>query len=298
MQPALLQVGELVQSPVSTFFLWFTTGGMLLGTVLFLYWATTGQPQNYHHYITSAVITLWASMMYIVMATGSGLAFIEAENRIFYYARYIDWTITTPLLLLGLAWVALGSIGRNPQLVLGLVVADVAMILTGVLCRCLGRRVQVVLVRGELHLLPGGAVPDLGSAPDRCTERGFAGGEPVLPAGGDTDGPVVRLSHSVPHRYRGHRCHSHRLRGVPLRGAGHLGQGWLRHNLARWCQEDSGAGRQSLKALTWIHLESKGRQMPPLLLALEYWLPAAVGGDVLYLRLDPMLYGVGPDDLL
>lgn len=133
MQPALLQVGELAQSPVSTFFLWFTTGGMLLGTVLFLYWATTGQPQNYHHYVTSAVITLWASMMYIVMATGSGAVFIEAENRIFYYARYIDWTITTPLLLLGLAWVALGSLGRNPQVVLGLVVADVAMILTGVL---------------------------------------------------------------------------------------------------------------------------------------------------------------------
>jgi bacteriorhodopsin len=108
---------------------------MLLGTILFLYWATTGQAQNYHHYMTSAGITLWAAMMYIVMATGSGAAVIsEADGaRIFYYARYIDWTVTTPLLLLGLAWVALGSIGRNPQIVLGLVVADVAMILTGVL---------------------------------------------------------------------------------------------------------------------------------------------------------------------
>ena len=75
-------------------------------------------------------------MMYIVMAVGAGAAVItepDGEARIFYYARYIDWTITTPLLLLGLAWVALGSIGRNPQVVLGLVVADVAMILTGVL---------------------------------------------------------------------------------------------------------------------------------------------------------------------
>ncbi|CAN5607537.1 bacteriorhodopsin [soil metagenome] len=134
MQLALLQLNEL-QSAASNFFLWFTTGGMLLGTILFLYWATTGQAQNYHHYMTSAGITLWAAMMYIVMATGSGAAVIsEADGaRIFYYARYIDWTVTTPLLLLGLAWVALGSIGRNPQIVLGLVVADVAMILTGVL---------------------------------------------------------------------------------------------------------------------------------------------------------------------
>lgn len=135
MQLALLQLNEL-QTATSNFFLWFTTGGMLFGTILFLYWATTGQPQNYHHYVTSAVITLWASMMYIVMAVGAGAAVItepDGEARIFYYARYIDWTITTPLLLLGLAWVALGSIGRNPQIVLGLVVADVAMILTGVL---------------------------------------------------------------------------------------------------------------------------------------------------------------------
>ena len=134
MQMALLQLNEL-QTATSNFFLWFTTGGMLLGTILFLYWATTGQPQNYHHYVTSAVITLWASMMYIVMATGSGATIITESDgaRIFYFARYIDWTITTPLLLLGLAWVALGSVGRNPQVVMGLIVADVAMILTGVL---------------------------------------------------------------------------------------------------------------------------------------------------------------------
>jgi bacteriorhodopsin len=132
---ALLQLDEL-QTATSNFFLWFTTGGMLLATILFLYWSTTGQAGNYHHYVTSAVITLWAAMMYIVMATGSGAAVItepSGEARIFYFARYIDWTVTTPLLLLGLAWVALGSIGRNPQLVWGLVIADVAMILTGVL---------------------------------------------------------------------------------------------------------------------------------------------------------------------
>lgn len=133
MQLALLQ--DALQTATSSFFLWFATGGMLLATILFLYWATSGRSENYHHYVTSAVITLWAAMMYIVMATGSGFAQIMEPDgpRIFYYARYIDWTITTPLLLLGLAWVALGSVGRSPQVVLGLVVADVAMILTGLL---------------------------------------------------------------------------------------------------------------------------------------------------------------------
>ena len=134
MQLALLQLNVL-QSGASNFWLWFTTGGMILATVAFLYLATSGQASNYHHYVTSAVITLWASMMYIVMATGSGIVQITEPSgtaRLFYYARYVDWTVTTPLLLLGLAWVALGSIGRNSGVVLGLVGADVAMILTGV----------------------------------------------------------------------------------------------------------------------------------------------------------------------
>ena len=39
--------------------------------------------------------------------------------------------ITTPLLLLSLAWVALGGIGRNPRLVGYIVGADVLMIITG-----------------------------------------------------------------------------------------------------------------------------------------------------------------------
>lgn len=143
---ALLQLGteegrvEQLQSGASSFWLWFTWGGMTLATVLFLYWAANGRGQNLHHYVTSAVITLWAAMMYIVMATGGGAAIVREPDafRLFYYARYIDWTITTPLLLLGLAWVALGSIGRNPQVVLGLVVADVAMILTGAVAGATG----------------------------------------------------------------------------------------------------------------------------------------------------------------
>lgn len=143
MQLALLQLEgqvEQFQSAASSFWLWFTWGGMTLATVLFLYWAANGRAQNLHHYVTSAAITLWAAMMYIVMAVGGGAAMIEEPGglRLFYYARYIDWTITTPLLLLGLAWVALGSINRNPQVVLGLVVADVAMILTGAVAGATG----------------------------------------------------------------------------------------------------------------------------------------------------------------
>jgi bacteriorhodopsin len=130
MQLALLQA-EIVQTGAAEFWLWFTFGGMLLATVLFLYWASTGQTGAHHHFVVTPVITLWAAMMYLVMAVGEGQTIILEEERLFYWARYVDWLITTPLLLLALAWVALGSLRRNQQVVLGIVVADVLMILTG-----------------------------------------------------------------------------------------------------------------------------------------------------------------------
>jgi bacteriorhodopsin len=135
MNLALLQAGtEALQSGASSFWLWLTWGGMTLATVAFLWMATTGSRQQIHHYVTSAVITLWAAMNYLVMATGSGITIVGGaeDARLFYYARYIDWTLTTPLLLLGLSWVALGgSIRRHTGVVTTIIVADVLMILTG-----------------------------------------------------------------------------------------------------------------------------------------------------------------------
>lgn len=139
MQLALLQgvLGELVQDGGSIFWLWIGAGGFILATAWFVYLATTGSPQHRHHYVTSTIIVLWAGMWYAIMAAGGALSLVSGpggEPVVFYYGRYIDWTLTTPLLLLGLAWVALGgtSLRSRSGLVLGIVVADVLMILTGV----------------------------------------------------------------------------------------------------------------------------------------------------------------------
>lgn len=138
MSLALLQgTADIAQSGFSQFFLWFTWGGMTLATVTFLILATTSGGVGLHHYVTSAVITLWAAFSYLIMATGGGISLVnvpEEGTRLFYFMRYIDWTVTTPLLLLGLVWVALGGtsgIRRAPRVVAGIIVADVLMILTG-----------------------------------------------------------------------------------------------------------------------------------------------------------------------
>jgi bacteriorhodopsin len=75
------------------------------------------------------------------MATGDGYSFTaiivkETHKKVVYdeihrqvfWARYIDWSLTTPLLLLDLAFLA----GLNGANIIIAIVADIVMILTGV----------------------------------------------------------------------------------------------------------------------------------------------------------------------
>lgn len=83
--------------------------------------------EGLHFYIITATITLIAFIAYFVMATGNGVSSLAASGdtvREFYWARYIGWLFTTPLLLLDLALLALVRPGRSTGL-------DVGMILTG-----------------------------------------------------------------------------------------------------------------------------------------------------------------------
>ncbi|WP_084709429.1 bacteriorhodopsin [Rubrobacter aplysinae] len=139
MQLALLQgvLGELVQEGSSVFWLWIGAGGFFLATAWFVYLAATSGGSHTHHYVASTIIVLWAGVWYAIMATGGAISLVSGpggEPVVYYFGRYIDWTLTTPLLLLGLAWVGLGGtgVGNRSGLIWGLVIADVLMILTGV----------------------------------------------------------------------------------------------------------------------------------------------------------------------
>ncbi|EON62542.1 hypothetical protein W97_01766 [Coniosporium apollinis CBS 100218] len=93
------------------------------------------------HFITT-LITIFAALSYFAMATGHGVAYHhivvneshphvpDTEHEIYrqvFFARYIDWTVTTPLLLLDLCLLA----GLNGAHILMAIIADVIMILTG-----------------------------------------------------------------------------------------------------------------------------------------------------------------------
>jgi len=126
-----------VQEGSSIFMLWIGAGGFFLATAWFVYLAATSGGNYVHHYVASTIIVFWAGVWYAIMASGGAVSLVsgpDGEPVVFYYGRYIDWTLTTPLLLLGLAWVALGgtNVGNRTGLLWGIVIADVVMILTGV----------------------------------------------------------------------------------------------------------------------------------------------------------------------
>jgi bacteriorhodopsin len=88
------------------------------------------------------LITIVAALSYFAMATHSGLSLHHTRvrehhdhvpdtfrdvYRPIYFARYIDWAITTPLLILDLGLLA----GLNGASLFVAIVADIIMILTG-----------------------------------------------------------------------------------------------------------------------------------------------------------------------
>ena len=113
---------------------WFWIGAALMavGMMFFLVMGLADGPGHENHFTTSFFINMIAATTYLAMALGLGYA-TKADGSVFYYARYIDWILTTPLLLLNLAMVATFNVGRKSALVAGIIGLDVFMIGTGLI---------------------------------------------------------------------------------------------------------------------------------------------------------------------
>jgi len=116
--------------------LWIGTFGMAIGAVLIAALGRDARREDRHHFVASFFVCTLAACSYFAMANGQGVT--EIGDRTIYYARYIDWALTTPLLLLGLVLVGLPAEARETSrerntLVAGVLGADVLMIVTGLL---------------------------------------------------------------------------------------------------------------------------------------------------------------------
>ncbi|KAF1974272.1 putative opsin [Bimuria novae-zelandiae CBS 107.79] len=122
--------------------LWVIFVAMVITSVAFaaMSWRVPIQRRLYH-FITTLIL-IFASISYFAMATGHGVSvhktIVRHQNdhvpdttteihRQVFWARYVDWALTTPLLLLDLSLLA----GLNGAHTLMAIVADVIMILTG-----------------------------------------------------------------------------------------------------------------------------------------------------------------------
>ncbi|KAH6692113.1 hypothetical protein BKA61DRAFT_637712 [Leptodontidium sp. MPI-SDFR-AT-0119] len=122
--------------------LWVVFVMMFISTLAFYYMAWRVPVQKRLFHVITALITTFATLSYFAMATGDGNSFahivvkevhkhtpdtVEHVFRQVFWARYVDWALTTPLLLLDLAFLA----GMNGANITVTIVADLIMVLTG-----------------------------------------------------------------------------------------------------------------------------------------------------------------------
>ena len=117
--------------------LWIGLTGMVLGAIAIAGIGRGTRGEDKHHFVASFFVCLIASASYFAMANGQGV--VDVAGRSVYVARYADWLLTTPLLLLGLMMVGLPQLRQGEDsrartsLLAGVIGADVIMIVTGLL---------------------------------------------------------------------------------------------------------------------------------------------------------------------
>lgn len=110
---------------------WLYVAGMALGALHFASLSTKPRGVPKYEYLVAIFIPVWSGLAYMAMALDQGK--VGVAGQITHYARYLDWVVTTPLLLLSLSWTAMHSITKDKTLIAGLMGTDVIMIACGLI---------------------------------------------------------------------------------------------------------------------------------------------------------------------
>ena len=123
-------ITEVLDGLASTPMVGLYVGGMVFGMVLlgvlFARWKVV--PRKY--FIIHFLVMLWSGLVYTTMVVDIGLP---------YAPIYVDWIITTPLMILALGLSAHIGIRKNYPLIFGAVLIQVMIIGTGVVAHMLNQ---------------------------------------------------------------------------------------------------------------------------------------------------------------
>ncbi|MBF2017534.1 MAG: bacteriorhodopsin [Rivularia sp. T60_A2020_040] len=89
---------------------WLYIAGMATGAIYFIILGRKPRGVPKYEYLVAAFIPIWSGLAYLSMVLpGAELeqGKIEVAGQVTHFARYIDWIVTTPLLLLALSWTAM-----------------------------------------------------------------------------------------------------------------------------------------------------------------------------------------------
>lgn len=92
-------------------FHWLYTASMAFGALYFVSLSRKPRGVPQYEYLVAIFIPVWSGLAYMAMALNQGK--VGVAEQITHYARYIDWVVTTPLLLLALAWTAMQFIPKD-----------------------------------------------------------------------------------------------------------------------------------------------------------------------------------------
>ncbi|MBD2095534.1 bacteriorhodopsin [Trichocoleus sp. FACHB-591] len=112
-------------------FHWIYVIAMAIGALYFISLGTNPRGVPKYEYLIATFIPIWSGLAYMAMALGQGK--VEVAGQITHYARYIDWIVTTPLLLLSLSSTAMYFVAKDWTLIASLMGTQAIVVVSGLI---------------------------------------------------------------------------------------------------------------------------------------------------------------------
>jgi len=122
---------------LQSLFHWLYIAGMAIGAIYFASLSRNPRGVPRLEYFVATFIPIWSGLAYLSMVLPHGdleQGKIAVAGQITHFARYLDWVVTTPLLLLSLSWTAMHHHSKKDwTLIFSLMATQVVVVLSGLI---------------------------------------------------------------------------------------------------------------------------------------------------------------------